>query len=50
MPRVVEPPFRLYRFFPAGFPTCHAQCSRNYWLILWDVGEDLETRYKLGLN
>jgi len=42
--------FRLYRLFNFGFPTCHERCARNAWMVIWDVGEDLETSFKIGLN
>jgi len=39
-----------YRFYAAGFPACHESCARNYFVVLWDLGENGETYYKLGIN
>lgn len=39
-----------YRFFGAGFPSCHERCARNYFVVLWDLGENHETEYKIGMN
>ena len=40
----------MYRLFKFGFPCCHECCARNYFVVLWDVGEALESVVKLGLN
>ena len=40
----------MYRLFKCGYPTCHAHCAKRYWVVLWDVGDRFETRYRLGLN
>jgi len=39
-----------FSFFLAGYPGCHESCARNYFLVLWNLGENYETVYKLGLN
>jgi hypothetical protein len=40
----------IYRLFKYGFPTCHVTCARNYFAVLWDIGDELETRILMGLN
>lgn len=33
-----------------GWPFCHEQCARSYWLVVYDLGEDHETSLKIGVN
>jgi hypothetical protein len=33
-----------------GYPTCHVACAQNYWMVIYDVGSDLETSFKMGLQ
>lgn len=37
-------------FRDSGFPFCHENCARNYWIVTYDLGVDHETSYKMGLN
>lgn len=41
---------RWYRFFAAGFPTCCETHARHYFMVIYDVGEDLDTQFKLSLS
>lgn len=40
----------IWKFFKAGYPVCHERCARNYWTVLWDLGTEHETFFKLSLN
>lgn len=40
----------IWRFYSFGYPTCHEVCARNCCIVLWDLGEDFETSFKMGLN
>jgi len=42
--------YRWYKLFEFGFPFCHVRCAKNYCRVTYDVGDDLETSYKMGLN
>jgi hypothetical protein len=45
MRRMLE--FRSQRH---GYPGCHVNCARNYWMVVWDLGSGLEMSIKVGLN
>jgi hypothetical protein len=50
-PRIIADTSPLwYRVYEFGYPFCHERCSRNYWLVVYDVGDEGETSYKLGMN
>lgn len=38
-----------YRLQVAGFPYCHEQCARNYFMVIYSLGPG-STSYKMGLN
>lgn len=39
-----------WKYFKSGFPCCCEQHARHYWMVLWDVGDNGETSFKLGLS
>jgi hypothetical protein len=40
----------IWRFFKAGYPTCCVSHARHYWMVMWDIGVDGETSFKLSLS
>lgn len=39
-----------YRLFAAGFPTCCETHARYTFMVIWDIGQDREMSFKMGLN
>jgi hypothetical protein len=51
MPVVILERLERYRLYKAGYPTAHETLARNYFMVIWDIGEDGGyTTYKMGLN
>jgi len=40
-------PWGLYK---AGYPTCCEQHARHYWMVIWDLGPDYDTSFKMSLS
>lgn len=41
---------KRYRLFESGYPFCCETHARNYFMVVYDIGPDGETSYKMGLN
>ncbi len=50
MPTEVLRRLARYRLFEAGFPFCCETHTRNYFMVVYDIGDHGETSYKMGLN
>lgn len=40
MPTEVLERLLRFRFYKAGYPTANETLARNYWMVLWDIGND----------
>jgi hypothetical protein len=41
---------RWYKLFVAGYPTCCESHARRYFMVIYNVGDDLETQFKMSLS
>lgn len=39
-----------WKYFMSGYPTCCKSHARHCWMVMWDIGDDYETFYKLSIN
>lgn len=39
-----------YKLFAVGYPSCCESHARNYFMVIYDLGETGETQYKMSLS
>ena len=40
----------VWKFFAAGYPSCCEAHARNYFMVMWNLGQNFETQFKLSLS
>ena len=40
----------IWKFRVAGYPFCHVQCARNFFVVIWDLDDSHDMSIKLGLQ
>lgn len=44
------PGLMVWSFYAFGCPSCHVNCAKNCQMVVWNLGENHETFFKMGLN
>jgi hypothetical protein len=39
-----------FSFYGAVAPACHESCFLNYFVVMWALGENFATTFRLGMN
>lgn len=39
-----------FKLFKAGYPTCCVSHARYYFMAIYDIGDNGEATFKMGLN